>query len=235
MKAMLVADSDSAARAVSHYIVPLGFDLIQYRSPVKALDNLPEIEPDAVFISAGDFPRHWKTLVQFIRSDTGKDKTVVILLVSDRFSGDDADKALHIGVQAIVGETLEASGDEPKLAEVFSRYKPIESPGVSRRFEYEPVCERGAFMFTNPISDAIVTGRLESVNTEGIRFRPDVASAVADLSEGDTLDECSLKLDGTIISPECRVVKGGNLMTLEFVSLKDRERALLESFIGGRE
>lgn len=235
MKAMLIADSDSAARTVSHYVTPLGFDLVHYRSPVKALDNFGEIEPDAVFISAGDFPRHWKTLVQFIRADTGKDRTVVVLLVNDRFSGDDADKALHIGVQAIVGESLDSSADEPRLDQVFSRYKPIDSPGNVGRFQYEPVSDRAAFMFTNPLSDAIVTGKIENLDLDGLRFRPDVPSAVSDLSEGDALDECSLKLDGAIISPECRVVKSGNLMKIEFTAMKDRERSALRAFIGGAE
>ena len=42
-------------------------DLITYDHPVKAIDNLTEIKPDTVVISAHDFPRHWKPLLVLLR------------------------------------------------------------------------------------------------------------------------------------------------------------------------
>lgn len=232
MKALLIADTDSTVKTVSRYVEPSGFDVIRYRSAIKALDNIDEIMPDAIFISTADFPRHWKTIVQFVRSDTGKDRTVIILLVNDRFTSDDADKAIHIGVQAIVSETLDAAGDEPKLTEVFSRYKPIESAVGAVRYEYESVSDRAAFMFTNPLNDAIITGKLEGLDASALLFRPDAASSVSELSEGDELAECSLKLGETIINPECRVLKGGTLMRIEIAKMDEGERKSLLSFIG---
>lgn len=235
MKALVIADTDSAVQTIRRYVEPIGFDVIRYRSAIKALDNLDEIMPDAIFISAVDFPRHWKAIVQFVRSDTGKDRTVIVLLVNERFTSDDADKAIHVGVQAIVDETLASNGDEPKLAELFSRYKPIESALGSIRYEYETVSDRAAFMFTNPLNDAIITGKLEGLDANSILFRPDTASSVSELSEGDELAECSLKLADTIVNPECRVLKGGTLMRIEIVKLADGERKALLSFIGERE
>ena len=96
MIALLISDTDIFVDRLEQTVAPCGFDIIRYRSAVKALDNIDEIHPHAVFISASDFPRHWKTLVQFIRADTTRDETVIILLINDRFSNDDADKAIHI-------------------------------------------------------------------------------------------------------------------------------------------
>ncbi len=233
MKAMLIADTDSAEKTISGYLKPLGFDLIRYRSAVKALDNIDEIKPDAIFVSTGDFPRHWKTIVQYVRSDTGKDRTVVILLVNARFTSDDADKALHIGVQAFVSENLEAAEDEPKLMEIFSRYKPIDSGKGSVRYEYKALSDDAAFMFTNPLTDAIITGRIEGFESGSLLFRPDTPSSIAELSEGDELTECSLKVGDDILSPECRILKGGTLMRIELAKMRESERKILGSFIVG--
>lgn len=232
MKALLIADTDSTVKTVERFVEPIGFDVIRYRSAIKALDNIDEIMPDAIFISTGDFPRHWKTIVQFVRSDTGKERTVIVLLVNDRFTADDADKAIHVGVQAIVSESLDTAGDEPKLAELFSRYKPIETGSGAVRYEYKAVSDRAAFMFTNPLSDAIITGRLEGFDSSSLLFRPDAPSSVSDLSEGDELEECSLKLGDDILTPECRVIKGGSLMKIEIAKLSEREKKSLAAFIG---
>ncbi len=232
MKAMIIADSDETARSVEGYVAPLGFDSVHYRSAVKALDNIGEIEPDAVFISSGDFPRHWKAIVQFIRSDTGKDRTIIVLLTGERFTAEDADKAIHIGVQAIVRETLDSAEDEPKLAEVFARYKSVDGPGGPARYSHEELAEKAAFMFTNPLTEAIVTGRLERLDTEGLQFRPDVPSAAADLAEGDRVGECSLKIGDDLISADCRVRKGGTILRLDFDGLGEKERRKIEAFIG---
>ena len=118
MKALLIADTDASVMSLTRHIKPYGFDIIRYRSAVKAIENLEEIEPDAVFISAVDFPRHWKTLTQFMRADAKRDDTLIVLITDARFSADDADKAAHLGVQAIIGEksrarSLDASGNAP--------------------------------------------------------------------------------------------------------------------------
>ncbi len=72
MKALLVVEDDAIADAVRYYLQPLGLDVIRYRDPLKALDNLDEINPDAVIMSARDFPRHWKTIVVNLRATRPK-------------------------------------------------------------------------------------------------------------------------------------------------------------------
>ncbi|MDR1588437.1 MAG: hypothetical protein LBS57_13370, partial [Treponema sp.] len=34
-------------------------EIIHYSQALKAMDNIEEINPDAIIISACDFPRHW--------------------------------------------------------------------------------------------------------------------------------------------------------------------------------
>ena len=49
---MIIADTDAPVRKITDYLAPWGFDSIRYRSAVKAIDNIEEIGPDAVFITA---------------------------------------------------------------------------------------------------------------------------------------------------------------------------------------
>lgn len=229
MKALLIADSDNAARTISGFITSYGFDIIRYRSALKAIENIEEIAPNAIFISTGDFPRHWKTIVQYVRSDTDKDTTIVILLINERFTADDADKAVHIGVQAIISDTLTASNDEHQLRELFSRYKPV-SPGTNA-YIYNNISERSVFLFTNPLNDTIITGKVDFLSTTEIKFRPDAPSVTAELSCGEIIENCSLKIGDTIISLQCRINKNGNLMVLEFEKMNDKDSKILSEFI----
>jgi hypothetical protein len=221
MKALLVAETDYPVRKITGYVTPLGFDVIRYRSAVKALDNIEEIMPDAVFISASDFPRHWKTLSQFIRADTGKDKTLIILLTNERFTADDADKAATIGVQAIIGEDLERESDERRLADLLARYRDIRQQGTTSATPSNTLstveCASAVFLFTNPLNDAIITGTVESLSTTSIAFRPDAPAMVAELAVSDILEMCSLKLGDKILSPKCRIQKTGYVLGLEMV------------------
>lgn len=227
---MLIADTDTSVRKITDCISPWGFDIIHYRSALKAIDNIEEIKPDAVFISAGDFPRHWKTIVQFIRADTGKDKTVIILLTGDRFTSDDADKAVYIGVQAIIKETLADANDEQKILQIFSRYRHVETdyPG------FDPAVAKNAiFLFTNPLNDAIITGKIEGLSAKEICFKPDAPSMTAELANGEILDQCSLKLNDKILSPKCRIRRNAYLMILELIELKKDDTETIGLFISG--
>jgi len=231
MKAMLIADSDASVVTLSRCIKPYGFDTIRYRSALKAIENIEEIAPDAVFISTGDFPRHWKTIVQYIRSDTDKESTVIILLINGRFTAEDADKAVHIGVQAILTETLEASNDEQKLKQVFARYRHLGEEGLV--YGRDGIEEHAVFLFTNPVNDTIITGKIDSLGQTEIRFKPDAPSSTSDLAPGELLDQCSLKIDGTILSPVCMIKKNTNVMVLEFVALDGKTSKVISAFISG--
>lgn len=228
MKALLIADSDEPGRKIAEYIGPYGFDIIQYRSALKAIDNLEEIGPDAVFMSAGDFPRHWKTIAQYIRADTAKDRTVIVLLVNERFTADDADKAVHIGVQAMIDENLSSDDDERKILEVFSRYRHVGYDGPA----YDgSVADRAKFLFTNPLNDTIITGRVDGLSPSELRFRPDAPSMTAELAVGSTLDQCSLKVGERLLAPRCRIRKNSRLMILDLLGLSRDETELIASLI----
>lgn len=205
MIALLISDNDTFIDRLENTVVPNGFDIIRYRSAVKALDNIEEISPDAVFISTSDFPRHWKALVQFIRADITREETIIILLINDRFTEDDADKAIHIGVQAMIREDFAGPADEKTLIDIFTRYRFVDSSRSKRVIHV--LREKTSLIFTNPVNDTIITGKVEDLLADEIRFKPDVPSAVSDISEGEPIEDCTLKVGENVFTLNCYVKK----------------------------
>ncbi|MBN2874657.1 MAG: PilZ domain-containing protein, partial [Spirochaetales bacterium] len=122
MKALLVVEDDSVAEIVQYYLQPLGLDVIRYHDPLKALDNLDEILPDAVVMSARDFPRHWKTLVVNLRASRPKSACAIILLKGAYFPFEEAAKAAYLGVNAVIKEDLSDRAEMDRFQQVLKRY-----------------------------------------------------------------------------------------------------------------
>ena len=100
MKALLVAESEDTLNLYRSFFESLGYDTVCYRWLLKALDNVDEIMPQVIFMNAVDYQRHWKILVQYIRSGLCKSFPVVLLAAQD-ISNDDLKKAEYLEVHCI--------------------------------------------------------------------------------------------------------------------------------------
>lgn len=101
MKALVVADNDTAIENISTVLKAAGYDTIVYRWLLKALDNIEEIAPHLIIISTKDYPRHWKTMTQFVQSGIGGHVPQVILYVPEDFSEEEEEKADALGVRGL--------------------------------------------------------------------------------------------------------------------------------------
>jgi len=81
MKAIIICDDDEVIGKVDAALASLSYDTIIYRWLLKAMDNLEEIEPRVVFIDGFGYPRHWKTLAQYIK--TSFKNAPLVLLAAD--------------------------------------------------------------------------------------------------------------------------------------------------------
>jgi len=102
MKALIISNDEYVVSQASEALKELGLDLIVYKWLLKALDNIEEIHPDLVLVSASEYPRHWKTLVQFIKSGIGGEHVAVYLYEGNPLSEDDADKAKALGITGAI-------------------------------------------------------------------------------------------------------------------------------------
>ncbi len=102
MKALIVAESEMVLSECSQFLTEKGCDVIKYRWLIKALDNLEEIDPQVIIISVMDYPRHWKTFVQFINSTFSSNLPHVFLFASEAMGENEIRKASWLGVKGIV-------------------------------------------------------------------------------------------------------------------------------------
>jgi hypothetical protein len=229
MKLLLVVASDDTYDLISLYIRPLGFELIRYRHIIKAMDNVDETDPAGVIISANDFPRHWKAMVQFIRAERPKEICPIIILTGKKFPLESTTQAFYIGVSGIVDETL-STPDLDRLQTIISRYIPVDERRRSRRF-YTAEWSRFGLMISNPADKTIIPGEVKNISASGLSFSPAYSSLMNGISLHTALPQCSLRAGDLILSPTCRLARGGRIVSLEFVSFPNGEQDVLEKYL----
>lgn len=217
MKLLLILASENNYELISTYVKPLGFEIIRYKHVLKAMDNIDEIDPTGIIISASDFPRHWKVLVQFVRAERPKDSTPIIVLRGDNFLLEETNKAFYLGVNGIVSEHLNETMEIDRLQSILSRYLPIEEKRGARRYKLEESTQRD-FMFTHPVNGQIITGKVKDISKTGLSFESNSMDLLDDIYLSAELLDCSLKIGREIISSVCKLVKTGNIISMKFTA-----------------
>jgi hypothetical protein len=230
MKLMLILASDEIPGLISANIRPLGFDLIQYRHVLKAMDNLDEIDPAGIIISADDFPRHWKALVQFVRCERSKEQCPIILLKETDFSLEEASKAFFIGISSIITGSLSRSTVMDRLQNILERYMDIPDKRKARRYR-AGAWTRFGFYMAHPVNKVIITTVVKTLSSIGISLEPDNPNLTANLPKGAELHECSLRVGDDIISPICRLIRTHPDMSMEFIFLSKMEQIILDKYL----
>jgi len=134
MKALVVCDDAEVIAQLDTALQQYGIDTILYRWLLKALDNIEEISPDFTIISASDYPRHWKTLSQFINSGIGRAANKIILYTPDELSQEERKKADALGIRGCfssLGENGEGQGTLHSLLGAKETQKQEEVPASS--------------------------------------------------------------------------------------------------------
>ena len=148
MKALVISDRQEIIDYVTPLVKQKGFDLIHYRWIIKALDNIEEIQPDIIVLSAGEYPRHWKTLSGFVQSGIGGNDVKVYLYETSPLSKEDEEKAKGLGVLSFI--------------ESFSKSEEIEK-NIEEEFEEEEILEDDTDLKNIPANeseDKIINERL---------------------------------------------------------------------------
>ncbi len=153
MKALVISDKQEIINSVSSYLKQNNFDVIVYRWLLKALDNIEEIQPDLIFLSSSEYPRHWKTLASFVQSGIGGNQVRLFLYDPEKLSDEEEKKAVRLGVEAFIN-----SLDENELSKLGSNKVESEDTKTTpetvenKQVEYE-------LIFTDPSSGKFEFGK----------------------------------------------------------------------------
>lgn len=178
MKALLISDDESIVTPLDSYLKNHQFDTIIYKWLIKALDNIEEIKPDLIVISAAEYPRHWKTLVQFVKSGIGGDNVKIFLYEPSPLSDEDKLKAKKLQVSYFA--TLE----ETDLKKLIISFFP-----------------EGDILFNHPKTNAVYSAKLYRKDDKRIQFKSDFR--IPEIKINDYINHLTLS-----INDKCEIIKG---------------------------
>lgn len=98
MKALIISEDEKVYNPLNIALQKSGYDTIIYKWLLKALDNIEEIRPDCIVVSSSEYPRHWKTLVQFVKSGIGGENVNIYLYDPQPLNEEDKKKAEILGI-----------------------------------------------------------------------------------------------------------------------------------------
>lgn len=230
MKILLIAEKAITKKILTVHLKPLGFEFIAYINPIKAMDNIEEVDPDIVLFSAEDFPRHWKPFLKLLRENRTKEDTVFILLVGPVFPFEEAAKAVHLSVNGIIGEDLQDGRKMQNLEGLLNRYKMLKDKRDNLRY-IPDIYDELEFIFTHPESMKLITGAIDNVSITGISFTPDNPQITESIEIGAEIPFCSLRIEDHIISLNCKVIRNDKLIAFQFLDIAEDDRVTLQEYI----
>jgi len=233
MKMLLVAASAEHAVALGYHLKPLGFTLEHCPDPVRVVEHLEQMDPQAILFHTGDFPRHWKPLLKIAREKKPREELIFLLIAPPDFQMEDAAKAAHLGVNGILGDDLTDKNELYRLEEIIRRYRSVQDKRNFTRLVPREPGEIG-FAFTHPRRMALVTGAIREISIQGSSFLPSRPSAVADLAVGTEVKACSLKVEDMIIGVDCKVTRNREELGFQFVSFEEGGHHALLKYIQTR-
>jgi hypothetical protein len=233
VKILLVAEREELRTYMRRNFMPRGAEIILYQNPIKAMDNLDEIDPEVVLFSSEDFPRHWKPFLIFLRNSKTREDCVFVLLAGPSFDHDEADKAQALHVNGIIHEALDDRAEIDRLKELVNRYRDIGDARSEKRLIPTSVDHVG-FMFTHPSLMEFVFGTVEDISAAGVSFIPSERRKTVNLSVGSVLEPCSLRVGDYILKSRARVIRNERSLSLYFDSLPDADRAFIRSYVESR-
>lgn len=157
MKALIISDEKSFIDCMDSFFQSHGADTIIYKWLLKAIDNIEEIRPNVIVLSSAEYPRHWKTLVQFVKSGIGGDDVDIFLYEPNQVSEEDKEKIKLLGITGVF-TSLEQQSLKiicPIFGDFISKTKEVVEPSAEQSDEAET-------MPSTPKVEATVEAEIES-------------------------------------------------------------------------
>ena len=233
MIALIISGSQDEYKSIKDILEEKDYGVVQYTNFMKAYDNLEEINPDVIVVSAQDYPRHWKIIASAANFRFSK-HVKVILLINQDFSEKQEAEALSVCMfsynseesfnKPLFVEALNATGEEHVAAakinydEYFDE-EDFPAPTVEEILsrsgdEYISTGSKCNFVYMNPSVMSIITGKVISFVYPEICFLPDRKEGFQSIYIGQILDDCSLKTEIGLSSVKTCVTDVSDTITM---------------------
>ncbi|MCR5606816.1 MAG: hypothetical protein K6F69_08380 [Treponema sp.] len=209
MKALIVAEDEELIEKAGNSLKASGYDLIIYKWLLKALENIEEISPDLILISAVDYPRHWKVLTVYASSIL-KDTDIFLYINPAAFSEDEERKAELLNIKTCFSSFLDF---DKAFAKTDNDIK-IENA--------ETIKSVTDCLLESPESNILVTGKLcSSMNENGlsdiIKVKVDFEDIITSEDIGKTVRHITVFTAGKTQTLAAVIKSVGDIIELELV------------------
>jgi len=165
MKILIISDDSAFINTIDSYFQKRGHSSIIYKWLIKAMDNLEEIKPEVIIVSADEYPRHWKSLVQFMESGIAGKEHKIYLYKKDKIEGEEELKIQKLNI-AKVFDNLDSITLNTTFAECFPKTQQAEN--IENK---ETTSEtENSLIITNPGTHNFVYGKYSFINEKAIKF-----------------------------------------------------------------
>ncbi|MDA3949739.1 MAG: PilZ domain-containing protein [Spirochaeta sp.] len=233
MKMMLVSETPALKPFLERSFSFQQADVIHYDNPIKAMDNIEEIQPEIVLFASTDFPRHWKPFVMYLRNAFTRHETIFVLLINEGFSEEEAEKAEHLEVNAVLDEDLTSDQTIERIRGIIARYH--QSIDVRRNTRYLPSRkDEVQCVFTNPYTFRFVYATVVDISAGGLRLRPDDENVLHELDPHAFLTMASLRIGTETIPIRLEIIRISETIACEFVDVSVDTEKTVTDFIQAR-
>lgn len=165
MKILIISDDSAFINTIDSYFQKRGHSSIIYKWLIKAMDNLEEIKPEVIIVSADEYPRHWKSLVQFMESGIAGKEHKIYLYKKEKIEGEEELKIQKLNI-AKVFDNLDSITLNTTFAECFPKTQQAEN--IENK---ETTSEtENSLIITNPGTHNFVYGKYSFINEKAIKF-----------------------------------------------------------------
>ncbi len=233
MLLVYIGEDESAKGYLEYHLSMMGYKIIQYKNPLKAIDNIEELLPDVVLFCATDFPRHWKPFLQIYRQYIERDKGVFLLCAGPDFSQEEAAKAEFLKVNGIIEDNIEADITVNQLKLILARYNKIDEKRVLSRYILLD-SDLIELIFTHPLFPVMITGKVRNISENTICMYPDNPEICSDLKAGRKINNMSITIGDDLFSADCTVLRNSESLVLQMKEIPENYTAVLNSYIRKR-
>lgn len=165
MKTLIISDDAQFTKTIDSFFTRKGHSTIIYKWLIKAMDNLEEIKPDIIIISADEYPRHWKSLVQFMESGIAGKGHKIYLYKKEKIEGEEELKIQKLNI-AKVFDNLDSITLNTTFADCFPKTQQAENIENKET----PSNTENSLIITNPGTHNFVYGKYSFINEKAIKF-----------------------------------------------------------------
>ena len=133
-------------------------------------------------------------------------------------------------MSGIVNESLTNYSEISRIQDILCRYLPSDEKRRSRRYNVQP-WQQFNFIFTIPKEESLITGEIKTISSGGLSFLPDHSNLIKKMYLFDKFPDCSLRAGDALLSPICRLVRTGRILSMEFLGFPDNEQQILDDYL----